>query len=803
MTDLPILSLTVSDFRRLQGTRVLPFDAPIVLIHGPNGTGKTSVLSALELALTGEVRSMLRQDDRYIAHLPFLGRPYATVRADVADYLRSGSSRDVMTVGGSRVEGQPALADAAAKFYSERCYLDQASLGRLLELYQAKVGKEESALAKFVNELLGLEKLDALREGLSAANDLRLLKRLADGLEEAASRAKSAESSVKEQNVVLEESRTELRDARGALLDALGPAIVAEPPVSNEELLRLAQLALGKSDSRLGAEAVAVAHQGLLALSGRVAAISVRPSIQRVNEARAAAEAAATDQAAWQVGEGQRVAEWEREARVLGVALGREPSRAVEIAVERAALELTEAADLATRIDSAAAELERHRRALGATDAQIAEANEHSSALVEGLTALRSATSLTTVCPVCDRDFSEISDHGLRQHIDLKISKLTAHGQRLIQLRTDREQVAAKVAHSQILVGQLQSQALSADALQQMEARRRRLLDLVGRTEDMDAARRRGAEIDERVLRLTSAVEDMEAASSEDVDVRNQIAAYAALLGVESASDAVDLNAQCQLLLEQVQSELAISQELERKRRITQELASRLDVAMSRHDAAMQAVTNALSEMNEWNARHEEGRRRQGVAREVRDAATNARAAIVQRVFTESLNEVWRRVFTRLAPNESFVPRFGIPTATKAALEINLETAHRSGESSGPPQMMLSAGNLNTAALSLFLALHLAVEPLVPCLVFDDPVQAMDEVHVTQFAALIRMLCKQNGRQVVIAVHERELFEYLALELSPAFEGDQLITIELGDRAADSDQGITRHVWKADTALAG
>lgn len=45
------------------------------------------------------------------------------------------------------------------------------------------------------------------------------------------------------------------------------------------------------------------------------------------------------------------------------------------------------------------------------------------------------------------------------------------------------------------------------------------------------------------------------------------------------------------------------------------------------------------------------------------------------------------------------------------------------------PQMMLSAGNLNTAALSLFLALHLAVQPVVPCLVFDDPVQAMDEVH--------------------------------------------------------------------------
>jgi exonuclease SbcC len=47
MSDVPIRRLMVSDFRRIEGTRELPFDAPVVLIHGPNGTGKTSVLSAL------------------------------------------------------------------------------------------------------------------------------------------------------------------------------------------------------------------------------------------------------------------------------------------------------------------------------------------------------------------------------------------------------------------------------------------------------------------------------------------------------------------------------------------------------------------------------------------------------------------------------------------------------------------------------------------------------------------------------------------------------------------------------------
>jgi exonuclease SbcC len=214
------------------------------------------------------------------------------------------------------------------------------------------------------------------------------------------------------------------------------------------------------------------------------------------------------------------------------------------------------------------------------------------------------------------------------------------------------------------------------------------------------------------------------------------------------------------------------------------------------------AVAEAAERKAAWDARVQEARRRQAVARAVHDASSKARSTIVQRVFTESLNEVWRSVFTRLAPREPFVPAFGIPTSSKTALELSLETVHPSGESGGPPQMMLSAGNLNTAALSLFIALHLAVEPLVPCLVFDDPVQSMDEVHVAQFAALIRVLAKQHGRQVVVAVHERELFQYLALELSPAFEGDELITIELGARSEDEDQGIRRVAWFPDPAIA-
>ena len=66
---------------------------------------------------------------------------------------------------------------------------------------------------------------------------------------------------------------------------------------------------------------------------------------------------------------------------------------------------------------------------------------------------------------------------------------------------------------------------------------------------------------------------------------------------------------------------------------------------------------------------------------------------------------------------------------------------------------MLSAGNLNTAALTLFLLLHLSVNPELPWLIIDDPVQSMDEVHIAQFAALLRTLSKGHRCNELVQSH--------------------------------------------------
>src|SRR6478735_3594425 len=85
MTELRLQELVVENFRSIAGRCIIPLDGSITLIHGANGAGKTSLLSAIELGATGSVgfldeqlgdaRSLLRNHDF----------PLGQVRLSVAD----------------------------------------------------------------------------------------------------------------------------------------------------------------------------------------------------------------------------------------------------------------------------------------------------------------------------------------------------------------------------------------------------------------------------------------------------------------------------------------------------------------------------------------------------------------------------------------------------------------------------------------------------------------------------------------------------------------------------------------------
>ena len=169
MTERALTTVTISNFRSIRDTIVIPLDAPVVLLHGVNGAGKTSVLSALELALTGEVAELRRTDREHLVHW---GAEAAAVELMTADGTVG------YHIGRSGLEGSPLLGPDDARFFTERCYLAQRTLGQLLEIYESAEGQGDSPLTRFVKDLLGLDELEALIDGLEPVKDKRLVKGL-------------------------------------------------------------------------------------------------------------------------------------------------------------------------------------------------------------------------------------------------------------------------------------------------------------------------------------------------------------------------------------------------------------------------------------------------------------------------------------------------------------------------------------------------------------------------------------------------------------------------------------------------
>lgn len=65
MNNHLLKSIDIENFRSIKGHIHAPLDAKVVLVHGENGAGKTSLLSAIELGLTGGIQSLERADRRY------------------------------------------------------------------------------------------------------------------------------------------------------------------------------------------------------------------------------------------------------------------------------------------------------------------------------------------------------------------------------------------------------------------------------------------------------------------------------------------------------------------------------------------------------------------------------------------------------------------------------------------------------------------------------------------------------------------------------------------------------------------
>jgi exonuclease SbcC len=784
MSDLALREIEVTNFRSIRGRLTAPLDANVVLIHGENGSGKTSLLSAIELAFTGGIQSLRRFDQNYMQQLLHRSAEVGSVSLRVKASEGPEIFRAILNSNGVQVEGK--LNESLGAYFSERSYLPQSMLGQLLQIYQESGSGIDSPLARFVGDLMGLDRLDAIEAGLRPLADVRNLRKLVDRW-----------GQVEAEGMRLERVLTDKLSARFEALDLLTKNLndLNEVCVSLGIAENVTESTLDMIDLSLATDADETRLAHYLDWQSRLD--SIRREAERnenvvaqknESELSAALDAAILKLKMWRDNNEKRIEALR--ARVRSFLTADDFSQDIAMFREQAlqflrrergelsAGSIRNAAD-AIRLGKARDELVVAERHLATIDEEIGLIGEKAGGIGSVLAEL-SSYLVEDICPVCDRNFREVNSGALTEHLHAKVRHLTSSADRLLSLSRLRveQQLAAERLKRELETSSGRQIASSS------------LADLA----------RKIATIDEIIADLDSfgdAADEGSRLTDAEVTARRQLAEYqsrdlASVAALQTLQEFALMAGQPVPLQEETVQSAAfrLSQALyyqviyfsdrTRKRSKGRELVALAQKIIDRRhniDGQIALDRKAVRNAEQALARGQ-ALRQQGLA--IRTAVDKVRSQIIRREFNDRLNRLWRDLFVRLAPTEPFVPAFRIPTSHTLQLQPKLVTEHRDGgDAGGAPGSMLSSGNLNTAALTLFIALHLSVPAQLPWLILDDPIQSMDDVHIAHLAALLRTLSKEHGRQVMIAVHDRQLFDYLKLELSPAYPYDRLLTLEL------------------------
>jgi len=788
-------TLMITDFRSIKGSITVPLSAPIILIHGSNGAGKTSILSALELALTGDIAAMRRADAAFCNYLVHRGAQSATVKLSGPNLVKENDRPGIVHVQEGKIIGNGLLQHPLAQFFAERCYLAQSTLGRLLDIYQHADPQNDSPLTRFVKDLLGLDHLDALIDGLHDAADIRRTKNIAPEFREAENRCKTLKKNSEAAKQIANQQIATASIARKEfeeLINHLTSEIRGHtPPVDDfAEMKAILEYAIEDAPLLLLAQYRRELNSIQKTWSSLPNDFSATDRSTVEDEQRAASALAE----AWSNNTGRKLESVLETLRTTFPDLpswaSTNPDLAHETAINRISVETKRLAFLIERERAAAARVNELDKDIGRAEDRIKIVDDQVASLAIDANGLSQALAALTPhihnenCLVCGRDFSEVSPEPLIGHVQQRIARLTEQAGRLSALAKEKSEATTRLA---ALLRERESESnkrLSQEEQVAFQERLANLTDSEGVLTEIAPAVATGSKY---LHRLATAQRHLAETRNRDrlaTELRASIATLCSQLQQPELGNAEPLAT----ALDRLETHIAAEEQrliLLRQDRL-RALEACLKAIKSEAEArqAQSTYTDLATELEKAEKAFGKADTRRTQAKAIAQAARDARTAIVRRVFNESLNTLWHDLFVRLTPTEPFVPAFKLPE-TSEGIVAALETRHRSGHNGGTPGSMLSAGNLNTAALTLFLALHFSVEPRFPWLVLDDPIQSMDEVHIAQFAALIRTLSKSHERKVLIAVHDRSLFDYLKLELSPAFLGDQLITVQLSRSATD------------------
>jgi len=815
-----LLQLRVQDFRSFREPEPIDVDADVVLIHGQNAVGKSSLLQALEFGLTGSVADLSHFDDSYSACLT----RYRSVRGasvevtfldETGQQQQSASLPSLQRSG--RILREGPLDNEHVRAFRERCYLSQSRLSRLLGLYQTTQPKHrEPPLIAFIRELLDLDVLEHLESGLDFVKDIRSSGKAVPAL----GRILAAHQDIEAQTDRLRNRIVEQRTVSSTAVTECQQFLAEHPKIITGQKTEWTEDGLRQRLEWVESEGIAnkaaqcatlqAALTQMRALHIEITAADLPPQTE-IDQLRRELAALETERATMFP---RLLVQIESAAEALGSAgedytIDLTPT-AIAHEWERCAATVKQnlarlQADIATH-ERAEAERQATENELTLLDqewdllsSRVSREQSSVRSLQEALRIMINHTDGET-CPVCDRDFSE-SGHGLLyDHIGGKLTELndeTSLLQSMVELQTKRDNVRSQLEPRTQLVAQ------TAESRRKAEQKAAMLDEPARQFEALDDTWQRFRDVATRERDCRSKLPSVESSREQYQTFERRVSDIESLAGIEPSDGPLSL---IDRVIHSGQRISAASLHADTEHATWKHYAELLRLAYSsaQHLTELhQQVERCATQQHRLTAAVNDAKEVIEVGKQLKKQAAKVKADVINRVFSGTLNRLWRELFERLARSESFHPQLTPPKVAYGKLSTQMSAAVAGNIEFPDLAAVLSTGNLNTAALSLFLALNVIENPVHRLMILDDPVQNMDDVHVMQLAAVLKATVRDappRGRQLFVAVHDRSLFEYLRIELGPTRSDERLITIELDRPEGSFESSIVtkRFEWTGD-----
>jgi DNA repair exonuclease SbcCD ATPase subunit len=147
----------------------------------------------------------------------------------------------------------------------------------------------------------------------------------------------------------------------------------------------------------------------------------------------------------------------------------------------------------------------------------------------------------------------------------------------------------------------------------------------------------------------------------------------------------------------------------------------------------------------------------------------------------DDISPLLNRIYSRIDPHKSF--RFAnlIYGMRYGKGEIYPEVSDPKEEvDSSDPVNLLSSSQINSLALSIFLAFNLGISSLpLNAVILDDPIQSLDSLNLLGVVDLLRRI--KTKKQLFVSTHDSQFGDLLQRKLRPVDEGDRSIVLSFED----------------------